>query len=72
MGNITDAMADCGRARALDPTYFRAYMRMAELLMVRARLPPWPAPQCTMACGRGGHAHIRALCELCAAAAGEV
>jgi hypothetical protein len=27
-------MADCGRARALDPSYFRAYMRMAELLRI--------------------------------------
>jgi len=30
----TDAMADCARARALDPTYVRATTRLAMLLQV--------------------------------------
>ena len=34
LGNLTDAMADCGRARALDPSFVRAHTRMAALLQV--------------------------------------
>lgn len=30
-----DAIADCVRARALDPTYYRAVTRLAALLLVR-------------------------------------
>lgn len=32
LGQITDAMADCARARALDPNYVRATTRLATLL----------------------------------------
>ena len=34
LGALTDAMADCGRARALDPSYVRATTRLATLLQV--------------------------------------
>jgi hypothetical protein len=34
LGAVTDALADCGRSRALDRSYFRAHSRMAELLLV--------------------------------------
>eukprot|EP00955_Chlamydomonas_euryale_P073970 361895-Chlamydomonas_euryale.AAC.7 len=32
LGNVMDALADCGRARALDPGFVRAATRMARLL----------------------------------------
>ncbi|KAF5838322.1 hypothetical protein DUNSADRAFT_3054 [Dunaliella salina] len=32
LGQLTDAMADCARARALDPSYVRATTRLATLL----------------------------------------
>ncbi|KAG1672230.1 hypothetical protein FOA52_002931 [Chlamydomonas sp. UWO 241] len=32
LGNLTDALADCARARALDPSFVRAHTRMAALM----------------------------------------
>lgn len=32
LGNVADAVADCGRAKALDPAYCKAYSRLAALM----------------------------------------
>ena len=34
LGALTDALADAGRAKALDPGFLRAHTRMATLLQV--------------------------------------
>ncbi|GFR47709.1 hypothetical protein Agub_g9462, partial [Astrephomene gubernaculifera] len=33
LGQLADAVADCGRARALDPAYYKASVRLASLMM---------------------------------------
>eukprot|EP00198_Chlamydomonas_reinhardtii_P010615 XP_001699952.1 DnaJ-like protein [Chlamydomonas reinhardtii] len=33
LGQLADAVADCGRARALDPTYYKASARLAGLML---------------------------------------
>ena len=33
-GNTMEAISDCSRAKALDPTYYRALTRLASLLLV--------------------------------------
>jgi DnaJ family protein C protein 7 len=38
LGNLMEALADCGRSKALDPSFVRAQTRMAALLQEVRRL----------------------------------